>query len=164
MNKFSMISIGNKQDTRRVALAIGNINLGQQAFELVMSGKLPKGDVLALANIAGISGAKNAPMIMPLCHPLPIDHVSINIEPINEDFSINIYCTASTFGKTGVEMEALAGVQAALINIWDLCKMINPNLLINNVRLLAKIGGKSGFWKNEEALTPLAKELIKDWE
>jgi cyclic pyranopterin monophosphate synthase len=164
MNKFSMINISDKQDTMRIALAMGTIHVGAQAFELIQNNKLPKGDVLALANIAGIQGAKQATNIMPLCHPLPINHIGIEIELNQENHSITIYCTAATFGKTGVEMEALSGVNAALLNIWDLSKMINPNLLMSDIKLLAKIGGKSGLWINENGICDKAKSIIEAWQ
>ncbi len=163
MKKFSMIAIGEKQDTRRIAIASGTIFVGAEAFELIKNNQMPKGDILSLANIAGIMGAKQAPNIMPLCHPLMIDHIGIEIELDEKNHQIKIYCHASTFGKTGVEMEALAGVNSALLNIWDLSKMINPNLLISDIKLEAKSGGKSGIWTNENGISPLVQELINDW-
>lgn len=159
-----MIAIGDKPNTNRIAIACGTIIVGEKAFNLIINNQMPKGDVLALANISGISGAKSAPLIMPLCHPLLIDHIGIEIEPNNEDFSFTIYCTATCFGKTGVEMEALSGVNAALLNIWDTTKMIEANLKITNVRLLAKKGGKSGIWLNTEGVPETIKKVIEAWK
>lgn len=123
-----MINVGGKPITHRIAVARGEIVLGADAFKLLSTRSLPKGDALLLAEIAGIQGAKNASQLMPLCHPMGLDAVSIRHELNSDKYSVTVYCTASTHAKTGVEMEALAGVNAALLTIWDLCKMIEPNL------------------------------------
>lgn len=167
---FSMIDVGNKKPTHRIAVATGVIQVGNDAFTLIRDRKLPKGDVLTLAEIAGIQGAKNASQLIPLCHPMALDHVRVTTELSESDASIRVYCTARTFAKTGVEMEALAGVNAALLTIWDLTKMVEPNLTMSDVRLLAKVGGKSGCWSNPEAtlipqwvmdiVQPLAQQLL----
>lgn len=155
-----MINVGGKPITHRIAVARGEIVLGQTAFELLQSRSLPKGDALLLAEIAGIQGAKNASQLMPLCHPMGLDAVSIKHELNAAQTSVTIYCTASTHAKTGVEMEALAGVNAALLTIWDLCKMIEPNLLIKNIELLAKVGGKSGLWMNPNGAPDWVRDLV----
>ena len=121
---------------------------------------LPKGDALVLAEIAGINGAKTAYQMIPLCHPIGLDLVKINIVLDAEHNSIKVYCIAATFSKTGVEMEALAGVNSALLAIYDLTKMVQPALELNAIRLLFKTGGKSGVWIHPDAKDdPLVKEL-----
>lgn len=152
-----MIDVGTKQPTNRIAIATGVIHVGDTAFTLIRDRQLPKGDVLTLAEIAGIQGAKNASQLIPLCHPMGLDHVRITTELNESEASIRVYCTARTHAKTGVEMEALAGVNAALLTIWDLTKMVEPDLTISGIRLLAKVGGKSGCWFNPEAT------LIPEW-
>lgn len=154
---FSMIDVGGKQPTNRIAVATGLIHVGAQAFALIRDRQLPKGDVLILAEIAGIQGAKNASQLIPLCHPMGLDHVRISTELNEAEATVRVYCTARTTAKTGVEMEALAGVNAALLTVWDLTKMVEPDLCISNVRLLAKVGGKSGCWLNPQAT------IIPDW-
>lgn len=143
-----MIDVGAKKPTHRVAIAEGRIDVGAQVFQLIRDRALPKGDVLLLAEIAGIQGAKQASQLIPLCHPMGLNHVRITTDLEATTASIRVSCLAATTARTGVEMEALAGVNAALLTIWDLSKMIEPNLCIRDVRLLAKRGGKSGLWTN----------------
>jgi molybdenum cofactor biosynthesis protein MoaC len=145
---FHMIDVGGKTPTNRIAIAEGRIVVGEAAFWQIKHRSLPKGDVLVLAEIAGIQGAKSASQMIPLCHPMGLDQVQILTELESDVFSIRVSCVASTHAKTGVEMEALAGVNAALLTIWDLTKMVEPDLMIEDVRLLAKSGGKSGRWLN----------------
>lgn len=159
MRNFNMVSIEEKPATWRFAIASGKIIVGHHAFELISNQKLPKGDAITLANIAGIIGAKSATNIMPLCHPIPIEHIKFEFEFCNDEFSIIAYCAVITNAKTGVEMEALSGVNSALLNIWDVTKMINPNLEITNIRLLAKFGGKSSF--QVESMPQIAKNIIE---
>ncbi len=158
---FKMIDIGNKPITHRIAIARGEIAVGKQAFELIRDKKLPKGDVLVLAEIAGINGAKKAYEAIPLCHPMSLDQVQVNTELNAQDNKIIITCLAATHAKTGVEMEAIAGVNSALLTVWDLSKMIEPNLNISNVRLLAKAGGKKGLWLNPEGVSPEILQLVQ---
>jgi molybdenum cofactor biosynthesis protein MoaC len=143
---FKMIDVGRKRPTRRRAVACGKIKMNREAFEAVRDGTLPKGNVLALAEAAGIMGAKKAPDLIPMCHTLPLDQVTIHCDLNATDHSVTVYAQAAAFAKTGVEMEALAGVNAALLTIWDLTKGTDPNLSIEGVRLLVKTGGKSGNW------------------
>ncbi len=156
---FSMIDVGTKQPTNRIAVATGIIHVGPSAFALIRDRQLPKGDVLTLAEVAGIQGAKGASQLIPLCHPMGLDHVRVTTELDESSGSIRVYCVARTCAKTGVEMEALAGVNAALLTIWDLTKMVEPDLRIGDIRLLAKVGGKSGCWLNPDP----NPELIPDW-
>lgn len=157
---FKMIDVGRKRPTRRWAVAVGTITMGAEAFERVKNGTLPKGDVLALAEAAGITGAKKTPDMIPMCHTLPLDQVTIHCALDDQTNSISVYCQAAAFAKTGVEMEALAGANNALLTIWDLTKGVDPNLEIGAVRLLVKTGGKSGIYTNPNGIPPwLAAQL-----
>ncbi len=153
--RFKMIDVGRKRPTRRRAVAVGSITMGEAAFERIKSGTLPKGDVLALAEAAGMMGAKKTPDLIPMCHTLPMDQVTVHCTMNDDGRSITVYCQAAAFAKTGVEMEALAGVNIALLTIWDLTKGIDTGLEICDVKLLVKVGGKSGIWIN--------KDGIPDW-
>lgn len=160
---FKMIDVGRKRPTRRRAVAVGTISMGAVAFEHLKNGTLPKGDVLALAEAAGITGAKKTPEMIPMCHTLPLDQVTIHCALDDQNNSVSVYCQAAAFAKTGVEMEALAGVNNALLTIWDLTKGVDPNLSIGNVTLLVKTGGKSGIWTNPKGIPPwLAVQLPDD--
>lgn len=143
---FRMADIGRKRPTRRYAVASGFICLGKKGFAVLSAGELPKGDPLALAEMAGIMAAKNTPQIVPMCHTVPLDRVEILCELDPDRFGVAVYAQVWAFAKTGVEMEALNAVQAALLTLWDLVKGIDPALSIGDVRLLAKTGGKSGVW------------------
>lgn len=145
---FQMIDVGNKPVTHRIAIASGEIVVGAEAFALIRDRKLPKGDVLVLAEIAGIQGAKKACEMIPLCHPMGLDMVRVITELLPEENAVRVFCVASVHAKTGIEMEVLAGVNAALLTIWDLSKMIEANLQMREIKLLAKKGGKSGLWLN----------------
>ncbi len=149
---YQMVNVSDKKATFRKALAMGEIFVGKAAFDLIKQRQLPKGDALVLAEIAGIMGAKKASEMIPLCHPMSLDHVDVKTELHEDAGMIRVYCTAATTAKTGVEMEALAGVNAALLAIYDLSKMVEPALTISNVRLLIKEGGKSGRWLHPEGL------------
>jgi cyclic pyranopterin monophosphate synthase len=146
MNGYSMIDVSSKNATHRRAIAQGVITVGESAFEHIKNKTLPKGDALLLAEIAGISGAKKASDLLPLCHPLGLDHIDIQTTLLEDRHAILVYCTVSSYAKTGVEMEALAGVSAALLAIYDVTKMVEPALLMSDIRLLLKEGGKRGRW------------------
>lgn len=148
---FRMIDVGRKRVTRRRAVACGTIKVGSAAFQKIREKSLPKGDVLALAEIAGIMGAKKTPDLIPMCHSLPLDQVSIHCVPAEPD-AVIVYAQVTTHAKTGVEMEAVMAVQTALATIWDLVKGTEPNLTIGDVRLLVKEGGKSGLWINPDGI------------
>jgi len=157
---FHMIDVGNKPVTHRIAVASGEIVVGAEAFALIRDRKLPKGDVLVLAEIAGIQGAKKACEMIPLCHPMGLDMVRIITELLPEQNAVRVYCVASVHAKTGIEMEVLAGVNAALLTIWDLSKMIEANLRMQNIQLLAKKGGKSGLWLNPASVPDWVMQLM----
>ncbi|MED7789119.1 bifunctional molybdenum cofactor biosynthesis protein MoaC/MoaB [Francisella sp. 19X1-34] len=159
-SSYNMINVGNKHPTHRRALATGKIQMRGEILELVAERKLEKGDVLPLAEIAGINGAKSTATLLPLCHPLAIDHVSVKTE-INKDQScVEVFCYVGTHAKTGVEMEAIAGVQAALLCIYDLCKMYGQDMLISDIRLLYKEGGKNDKIYNEKYLPESIRQII----
>jgi len=147
-SRFKMIDVGEKPPTRRRAVACGKIIVGKEAFTRIREQSLPKGDVLALAEVAGIMAAKNASNWIPLCHPLALETVRISFEFQESDSSILARCEAIATAKTGVEMEALAGVNAALLSIYDLTKGVNAALWISDIHLETKEGGKSGFWSH----------------
>lgn len=149
--QFRMIDVGRKRVTRRRAVAEGIISVGEIAFEKIKSKSLPKGDVLALAEVAGIMGAKKTPETLLMCHTLPLDQVSIHCV-LEAPAAVRVYAQVTAHAKTGVEMEAVMAVQAALATIWDLVKGTEPNLTIGGIRLLVKEGGKSGLWVNPDGI------------
>ena len=142
-----MVDVGAKAETRRVAVASGRIAMTAEALEAIRAGNAPKGDVLGTARIAGIMAAKKTAELVPMCHPLPID--AVNLDFAFEDAAIRATATVSLTGKTGVEMEAITAVSIALVTIYDMAKAIDKGMVIGAIRLVEKIGGKSGHWKAE---------------
>ena len=159
-NSFNMVNVSTKKVTFRRALASGKIYVGKDVFTLIKNKEMPKGDPISLAEISAVLGVKKTSELIPLCHPLPIDHTATKIIMHDEDSSLEVFCIVSAYAKTGVEMEAIMGVNAALITIYDLSKIVNPHLKIDNVKLLIKEGGKSGLWKNPEGLPEFLKEIF----
>ena len=159
-NSFNMVDVSAKKETFRRALASGKIYVGKEVFDLIINKEMPKGDPVTLAEVSAVLGVKKTSELIPLCHPLPIDHTATKIIMHDDDCSLEVFCVVSTYAKTGVEMEAIMGVNAALITIYDLSKIVNPNLKIDNVKLLIKEGGKSGLWKNPDGLPPFLKDLF----
>jgi len=139
-----MVDVSNKSETNRVALAAGSISMSAQAYTLVKSGSMAKGDVLGVARLAGIMGAKKVDELIPLAHPLMITRTNVDFIFYDEDCSIEIQATVGIYGKTGVEMEALTAVSLAALTIYDMCKAVDKSMVISNIRLLKKTGGKSG--------------------
>ena len=139
-----MVDVSGKAVTAREASAEGTIYVGSEILQLLQDDALPKGDVLAAARIAGIMACKKTSDIIPLCHPLPITKASVDFEILEEKAAIRAVCTVKTEGKTGVEMEALTGVSAALLTIYDMCKAVSKEMVIGDVHLVRKSGGKSG--------------------
>ncbi len=160
IQNFKMIDVGRKRPTHRRAVASGMISLGRAAYIAVKENKLPKGDALILAEIAGIAGAKNTPNLIPMCHSLPLDQVTLHSKMDDNNYTITVFAQAVAFAKTGVEMEALAAVHAALLTIWDLTKGTEPNLKISDIKLLVKTGGKSGVWVNPDGIPPWLEEQL----
>ena len=159
-NSFNMVDVSSKKETFRRALASGKIYVGNKIFDLIKKNKMPKGDPIALAEVSAILGVKKTSEIIPLCHPLPIDHTATKIIMNDKDNSLEVFCVVSAVAKTGVEMESIMGVNAALITIYDLCKIVNPHLEINNIKLLIKEGGKTGLWKNPDGLPDFLNEIF----
>ena len=143
--KARMVDVGGKAETQRLATAQGRIRMGAQALAAIRDGDVPKGDVLAAARIAGIMAAKKVGDLIPLCHPLALDAVSVDFT-LEED-GLRAPATASLTGRTGVEMEALTAVSVALLTIYDMAKAIDKGMVIENIRLIEKRGGKSGLWR-----------------
>lgn len=157
-----MADVANKPVTMRRALAGGRILVGAEAFDAIRRCELPKGDALAMAQIAGIQAAKLTPQLLPLCHPLPLNRVIVHCVPHPVDHSIEVFCLAEVAERTGVEMEALCGLSMALLTIWDLAKPINPALEISGARLLFKSGGKRGEWRHPDGLPPEAEAFLDE--
>ncbi|MBM9519566.1 cyclic pyranopterin monophosphate synthase MoaC [Desulforhopalus vacuolatus] len=144
--KAQMVDVGGKQDTVREAIAAGWIQLSVEGFKKVKEGSVSKGDVLGVARIAGIMAAKKVDELIPLCHPLLIHKANIEFSLREEDLSIDIEAVVGISGKTGVEMEALTAVSVAALTIYDMCKAVDKNMTIGDIRLLKKSGGKSGVY------------------
>lgn len=143
-----MADVRGKRPTRRRAVAVGELHAGPAAFAAIVERRLPKGDALVMAEIAGLQGAKQASSLMPLCHPLLLELVRVRCVPVAARHAIRVYCEVATEARTGVEMEALAGASAALLTLYDLTKPVEPALSIEAVRLLFKEGGKKGLWRH----------------
>lgn len=142
-----MVDVGDKDVTRRVAIAEGWIHMQPGTLDRIVAGAHAKGDVLGIARIAGIMGAKRTAELIPLCHPLALTRVSVDLEPQPEHNAVRCQATVETQGRTGVEMEALTAVQVALLTIYDMCKAVDRGMTMTEIRLLEKSGGKSGAWR-----------------
>ena len=142
-----MVDIADKAATKRRAVAAGRIVMQAETLELIQQGKHRKGDVLGVARIAGIMASKRTADLVPMCHPLALTHVSVEFAVDAEGCAIDCTVTAETTGQTGVEMEALTGVQISLLTVYDMCKAVDRGMVISDVRLLEKSGGKSGHWQ-----------------
>lgn len=140
-----MVDVGGKGETHRVAIATGRIRMSPAALAAIRSGEVPKGDVLAAARIAGIMAAKRTAELIPLCHPLGLDSVSVDFG--FEDDAVRATAKASLVARTGVEMEAMTAVSIALLTIYDMAKAVDKGMVIDGVRLIEKHGGKSGTWR-----------------
>lgn len=140
-----MVDVGGKAETARRAVAAGRITMSPEALAAIRAGDAPKGDVLGTARLAGIMAAKRTGELIPLCHPLGLE--AVNVEFAFADAAITVTATASLTGKTGVEMEAMVAASVALLTIYDMAKAIDKGMVITDVRLIEKLGGKSGHWK-----------------
>ena len=143
-----MVDVGGKAETRRTAVATGRIAMSAEALSAIRDGDVPKGDVLAAARIAGIMAAKKTSELIPLCHPLALDAVTVDFT--FEDDAVRATATASLTGKTGVEIEVFTTVSVALLTIYDMAKALDKGMMITGIRLLSKTGGKSGDWHAPE--------------
>lgn len=146
-NEGGMVDVGGKDITVRTARAEGCIFLGPEAFEVVMAGTCIKGDVFATAKVAAIQGVKSTPGIIPMCHPITIEGVNVNFTVNDDSKSVTVGVTVKSSGKTGVEMEALCGVSAACLTIYDMLKYTGKAMTIGQIKLIEKTGGKSGDYK-----------------
>lgn len=146
-----MVDVSEKQATTREAHAAGRVILGPTAYSMLLDNSIPKGDVLAVARIAGIMAAKKVDSLIPLCHSLPLEGVKVEFTNVDRDFAVEIKASARLTGKTGVEMEALTAVSVAALTIYDMCKAVEKGIVIEKIHLLRKSGGKSGLWDLETA-------------
>ncbi len=158
--RFAMADVSAKPATLRRALARGSILLGKEAFEALRDGKVPKGDPLAMAEIAGIQAAKLTPQLLPLCHPISLSRIAIHTQLDARRYAVKVYALAEINERTGVEMEALTGLNVALLTLWDLCKPLNPALELTDILLLYKSGGKKGEWQHPGGLDAAEQALL----
>lgn len=142
-----MVDIGHKPVTKRKAVAQGHIYMSPKTRDMILGGELEKGDAIATARLAAIMAAKNTASLIPLCHPLPLSHISIDFTP--QDDGIAICATVSTSGRTGVEMEALTAVSLAALTLYDMAKAVERSMQIGDIHLISKSGGASSFWTTE---------------
>jgi cyclic pyranopterin phosphate synthase len=147
--RAQMVDVSAKPDTERLAIARGEIRMKQETLELIRAGQIKKGDVLSIAQIAGISASKRTSDLIPLCHPLPLTKVDVELTLENSIPGVEITATAKTIGKTGVEMEALMAVSVAALTVYDMAKAAEKTMQIQNIRLVEKHGGRSGDIVNE---------------
>ena len=145
-----MVDVTDKDVTFRVATAEGEVNMQPETLRLIVDGKHAKGDVMAVARIAGIQAAKKCADLIPLCHPLALSSVRVELQPDVGENLVRITATCKLSGKTGVEMEALTAVSVAALTIYDMCKAVGKGMTISSVRLLTKSGGKSGDWQSDD--------------
>jgi len=144
-----MVDVGNKSVTKRVAVAEGQIMMLDKTLDLIKQGGHKKGDVLGIARIAGIMAAKRTSDLIPLCHPLALTKVTLNFKILDDEVAVQCLAQVETSGQTGVEMEALTAVQVGLLTIYDMCKAVDRGMIMTDIRLLEKAGGKSGHWVRE---------------
>jgi cyclic pyranopterin monophosphate synthase len=144
-----MVDVGAKPDTERIAIAAGEVHLRRETVDLIRQGLMKKGDVLAVAKIAGIMGAKRTSELIPLCHPLALTHIDVDLKLVDDLPGVTITASARTIGKTGVEMEALTAVSVAALTVYDMVKAVEKTARIQNIRLIEKHGGRSGDVHNE---------------
>ena len=147
-----MVNVGDKPDTRRLAIAKGEVRLQPQTLALLQQGLLKKGDALTVAQVAGIMAAKRTAELIPLCHPLPVNHIEVLLEPDESLPGVRITATVETIGKTGAEMEALTAVSVAGLTVYDMVKAVEKTASLQNIHLAEKHGGKSGDVYNEQSV------------
>jgi len=150
--KARMVNVGEKPDTERQAVARGYISMKPETYKMILEGRAKKGDVLAVAQVAGIMAAKETSRLIPMCHNIFLTGVDIKFEFFEEQSTIGVEAIVRTVGKTGVEMEALTAVSVACLTIYDMCKAVDRGMVIKNIHLIEKSGGKSGHFTREEIL------------
>ena len=148
--RAKMVDVGEKPESVRTAVAAGRVLVNPATFALIRSGGMKKGDVLTVAQVAGVMGAKRTPELIPMCHPVVIDGIDLALSLDEERCSVEIRATVSCAGRTGVEMEALSAVSAAALTVYDMCKAVQKDMVIADIRLLSKTGGVHGDFRREE--------------
>ena len=148
--RAKMVDVGEKAPTRRTATAAARVLVNENTFALIRSGGMKKGDVLTVAQVAGVMGAKHTPDLIPMCHPILMDGIDLSLHLDEAHCAVEIQATVSCDGRTGVEMEALTAVSTAALTVYDMCKAVQKDMEITNIRLLEKSGGKSGDYKRED--------------
>ena len=148
--RAKMVDVGEKSISRRTATAAARVLVNEQTFSLIRSGGMKKGDVLTVAQIAGVMGAKRTPDLIPMCHPILMDGIDLDLKLDEERLSVEIIATVSCDGRTGVEMEALTAVSTAALTVYDMCKAVQKDMVITDIRLVKKAGGVHGDFTREE--------------
>ena len=148
--RAKMVDVGEKAVSQRVAVAAGRVLVNEKTFALIQSGGMEKGDVLTVAQIAGVMGAKRTPDLIPMCHPILMNGINLELRLNEENLAVEIQATVSCDGKTGVEMEALTAVSTAALTVYDMCKAVQKDMVITDIRLLRKTGGVHGDYLREE--------------
>lgn len=148
--RAKMVDVGEKPETRRAATAAARVLVSPETFELIRSGGMKKGDVLTVAQIAGVMGAKRTPELIPMCHPVQINGVDLELSLDEDICSVEIYATVKCEGKTGVEMEALTAAATAALTVYDMCKAVQKDIVISDIRLVEKSGGVHGDYRRED--------------
>lgn len=149
-----MVDVSDKGVTKRSATAAGVVRMKPQTLSLITAGAMPKGDVLSVSRIAGIMAAKRTPELIPLCHPLQLSSVTVDLTPLPETSSVEIRATVTCTGQTGVEMEAITAVSVAAVTLYDMCKAVDKGMRITDIRLLEKQGGRSGHYRADDGMLP----------
>ena len=148
--RAKMVNVGDKPITQRVAVAAGRVLVNEHTFSLIRSGGMKKGDVLTVAQIAGVMGAKRTPDLIPMCHIVQVEGIDLELHLDEERHSVEITASVCCDGRTGVEMEALTAVSTAALTVYDMCKAVQKDMTITDIRLLSKTGGVHGDYKREE--------------
>lgn len=150
--RAKMVNVGEKPESQRIAVAAGRVLVNNETFALIQSGGMKKGDVLTVAQVAGVMGAKRTPDVIPMCHPIQINGIDLNLSLDEKRQSVEITASVSCNGKTGVEMEALTAVSMAALTVYDMCKAVQKGIMITDIRLLKKSGGVHGEFTREDLL------------
>lgn len=150
--RAKMVDVGEKPLSRRTAIAAGRVLVNRETFQKIKTGGMKKGDVLTVAQIAGVMGAKRTPDLIPMCHPILLDGINLELRLDEENLAVEIQATVSCCGRTGVEMEALSAVSAAALTVYDMCKAVQKDMVIDNIRLVRKTGGVHGDFTREEGI------------
>lgn len=148
--RAKMVNVGEKPETVRTAVAAGRVYVNEETFNLIKSGGMKKGDVLTVAQIAGVMGAKRTPELIPMCHPVIIDGIDLALSLNEEELCVDIRAEVSCAGRPGVEMEALTAVSAAALTVYDMCKAVQRDMVISDIRLISKTGGVHGDYARQE--------------